>query len=344
MVTAAGESTSDVYNKARGPLLQAYEDPVNFNWDQLDSWNDEIKARNIEGVFFDKNMFLDNFTEARLIREEMEIADEKAYRRLYSKWGDLTEQYRIDLTEHNMPDDWSLPTMPPPPSLDRILAHREMRNGNEYYVENMIGDKTYCEVKTEAYLGPTAVRSYLSSDKKVSVTEHSMKYRKKDFERFGGVLHVACKPVHTRIVKDDGRKPRRPPTTVQILFEGKPMWVVYSDMKNMMGDEADQLIREYYYQRKLECPWDVKPKRRLKVIEDDEDTELEAENGGSPRRAEKRVPSVNTNKQMDLVMAQLQHLNQQMLEIQKMNQMFMMKFMQPQGPVVKQENLEDGEL
>ena len=145
-------------------------------------------------------------------------------------------------------------------------------------------------------------------------------------------------------MKDDGRKPRRPPTTVQILFDGKPTWVVYSDMKNMMGDEADQRIRDYYYGRKLECPWDVKPKRRLKVIEDDEDTELEAENGGSTRRAEKRVPSVNTNKQMDLVMAQLQYLNHQMLEMQKMNQAFMMKFMQPQALVVKQENLEDEEF
>ena len=327
---------SDVFKKAQGPLFQASLDPFAFDWEQLEKWNDELKDRNIEGVFFDKTKFMDTFTEARLLDDQMQKADENAYRALYVKWGELSERYKMDLNEHNFPVDWSLPEQRRPPLL--ILAHREMRNGNEYYVEQMSGDKTYCEIKTEAQLGPSAVRTYLSSDMKVSVTERSMKYRKKDFERFGGVLHVACKPVHTRIVKDDGRKPRRPPTTVQILFDSKPTWVVYSDMKNMMGDEADQRIRDYYRDRNLECPWDIKPKRRLKVIEDDEDTELEAADRRSPRQATKAVSSVNSTKQMDFVMAQLQALTLQMEQMQKLNMQLMEGVLKSQGPVIKQEN------
>ena len=356
------EFLHDMYNKAQGPLGQAYNDPFEFDWEQLDKWNDEIKDRNIERGFFDKALFQDTFTEAWNLREEMRNADETAYKTLYDQWRELTERYTIRLSENDYPD-WTLPEptfqqqqavnqqqavdqqqsmnqqQPPPPAdAPKILAHREMRNGNEYYVEKMMGNLPYCEIETEARLGPSAVRAYLSSDKKVSVTDHSMKYRKKDYERFGGVLHVACKPVHTRIVKNDGRKPRRPPTTVQILFDDKPTWVVYSDMKNMMGDEADGLIRGYYRRRNLECPWDIKPKRRLKVIEDDEDTEPEAADRRSPQQATKAVPSVNATKQMDLVMAQLQTLTLQMNEMQKLNMQLMQGMLRSQGPVIKQEN------
>ena len=352
------------YMEAQEPLRQLSIDPyIAEPWHELEKLNEKIKERNLQEKFPTENGYIDIesfqncFVEHSTIKEKMQSADETAYKGLYKEWEQMNIAYMEFLRDNDYPNDWTLAPppsfqeqqslnqqqLPPPADGPKILAHREMRNGSEYYVERMIGNLPYCEVKTEAQLGPSAVRAYLSSDVKVSVTDHSMKYRKKDYEQFGGVVHVACKPVHTRIVKDDGRKPRRPPTTVQILFDGKPRWVVYSDMKNMMGNEADQLIRGYYGQRNLECPWDIKPKRRLKVIEDDEDTEPEAENGGLPRRAEEAVPSVNTNKQMDFVMARLQQLTQQMQTMQQMNSQLVTALMQSQRPVIKQETQEGQE-
>jgi len=101
------------------------------------------------------------------------------------------------------------------------------------------------------------------------VGEGNRKYRKKDFNSYEGVVHVACKPPLTRtIVKNKDCKPRRPLTDILAVIDGKNTWITYSDLTAICGkDDALVDIEEYYDDRELEYPWDVPPKRTLKVIE-----------------------------------------------------------------------------
>ena len=172
------------YKEAEGPLRKLVDNPyLEDPWLEVEKLNDIIRDRNRqanrppEEGCIDREFLQGSFLEAAILRENMRNANDAEYKRLLNDWNTFEKNY-IGQLQDNDYLNWTLPPPPPPPNALTILAHREMRNGNEYYVEKMIGDKTHCEVKTEAQLGPSAVRTYLSSDKKVSVIEHSMKYRK----------------------------------------------------------------------------------------------------------------------------------------------------------------------
>ena len=97
------------------------------------------------------------------------------------------------------------------------------------------------------------------------------KYRKSDLFLYGGIIHVGCKAVKTQMVPKDGRKPRRPLTDILAKFDGKPTPMVYSDLVAIIGAaDASEDVAMYYGERKLKCPWNEPPERRLKVVESDE--------------------------------------------------------------------------
>ena len=137
-----------------------------------------------------------------------------------------------------------------------------------FYVEVQNKDKcnglATCEVWDTDQLGVKAKKAYLNWDKKVMIGENARKYRRKDAEDFGHIVHIGCKPVHTRTEPKEGRKPRRPMTDIYILYKGEPTWITFSDYVGAVGKgDADADRQDYYEMRGVEDPADISPKNKI---------------------------------------------------------------------------------
>ncbi|MCJ1355981.1 MAG: hypothetical protein MMC33_005975 [Icmadophila ericetorum] len=92
---------------------------------------------------------------------------------------------------------------------EKIIGVRELRdNMYRFYVEVQNKDKcnglATCEVWDTDQLGVKAKKAYLNWDKKGMIGENARKYRRKDAEDFGNIVHIGCKPVHTRTEPKEG--------------------------------------------------------------------------------------------------------------------------------------------
>ena len=186
---------------------------------------------------------------------------------------------------------------------EQILECRKFWEDNQFYVETEVNGLPYCNIQTANELEGQASKAYLENfDKKVMVEEGNQKYHKKNFNSYEGVVHVACKPPLIRmIVKNKDCKPRHPLIDILAVIDGKNTWITYSDLTAICEkDDALVNIEEYYDDRELKYPWDVPPKRTLKVIERKksdgaEDSSSVNENTTSKASAGSSWNSVNEN-------------------------------------------------
>lgn len=150
-----------------------------------------------------------------------------------------------------------------------ILGCRKVLGGYRYYVECLVEGKPTCVVQTAGEIGRRTSDAYLNWDQCVTVGEDARKYRRKDAEKVEKIIHVACKPAYTRTLpKDPSRKPRRPLTDVYVLFDGKKVWMTFSDLVCMQGrTDANYDMEQYYNRRGMQYPWDVPAKRIISVQE-----------------------------------------------------------------------------
>ena len=154
-----------------------------------------------------------------------------------------------------------------------ILGYRELSEGKfKFYVQTTVNSLPYCETRSANEVGVAVAKAYTEWDQKRVVGENARKYRKRDFKDLGGLLHIACKPVHTRIMPKNGRKPRRPPADIFAYFRNEVTTMTFSDWRGMLGqEEADYQAYTYYEERGLTPPWEIAPKRILKEVLEEED-------------------------------------------------------------------------
>lgn len=283
----------NIYNEAEPHLAKLKEDPNGTEAKgELEKLNSRIEQRNSDDkveisetdrvkALIDIAAFFNIFKKAKPYSERLDKdpTDAGANRRIKI----FDDSLRKLNQKHGYPDTWILnkagrsatkDAKKVQPGMTRrgeqILGCRKFWGGNRFYVETEVNGLPYCDIRTADELGGQASKAYLENfDEKVMVGEGNRKYRKKDFDSYEGVVHVACKPPLTRtIVKNKDRKPRRPLTDILAVIDGKNTWITYSDLTAICGkDDALVDIEEYYDDRELEYPWDVPPKRTLEVIE-----------------------------------------------------------------------------
>ena len=249
-------------------------------------------------AIIDVPTFVEKFRTAKPFYDSL-VKDptDAAARRVFNKINESLKDFN---QEHGYPETWVMhvpqetetsadqKTKKVQPGLTRkgepILACRKVLGGHRFYVETEANGLPFCEVRTSEEVGLLAAKAYLEHDKKVDVGEGARKYRRKDAELYERIVHVACKPVHTRTEpKDKSRQPRRPLTDVYAIIDGEARWITSSDLTAMCGKvDAWADIEEYYDVRKEEYPWEVPPKRILKVVEQQEAGE--APSSGAPTR------------------------------------------------------------
>ena len=304
-VVTRAEFLKKIYDDAEPHVKSLMEDPKDTEAkEKLAQLNRSIEERNQQDEsevpegdrvlsLIDVSFFVDQFSKARqsINKLEKHPADAAAKQKLDRINKSLKEFNK----EHGYPENWTLDepqgtgtstgqqAKTVQPGLTRkgetILAYRDMRGGQRFYVQTKAKNaKPFCKVQTSEEVGFSAAKAYLKYDEKVEVGADARKYRRKDAEKYGGIVHVACKPVHTRIEpRDKNRKPRRPPTDVCATISGQNIWITSSDLAAMLGrTDAWADIEEYYDDRSEEYPWEVPPKRVLtdKVQSgDDEDAE-----------------------------------------------------------------------
>ena len=97
-----------------------------------------------------------------------------------------------------------------------------MLGGHQYYIEMVVNDVSTCKVQTKEEIRLSVSEAYLKWDQKVIVGENACKYCRKDLASYEGIIHVACKPVHTRtLLKDKNCKPHCSLTNIMALLNGE---------------------------------------------------------------------------------------------------------------------------
>ncbi|KAL9132045.1 MAG: hypothetical protein Q9217_000173 [Psora testacea] len=344
-----------IYDQA-GPHLNSLMENLDGTEakNELAKLNDSIEKRNANDssavpesdrtkAFIDVPTFVGKFQSAKPFRDRLEKnpADAAASQ----EFNKINESLKAFNQEHGYPPTWIMNKPGPAQEtgtsatnnakswqpgltrkLEKILGCREILGGHRYYVETVVNGLATCEVRTADEIGVSASNAYLKWDEKVIVGENARKYRKKDFESYGGIVHVACKPVHTRTLpKDKDRKPRRPLTDVFALVKGAKTWITYSDLTNMCGKgDAEADTEGYYDERGLTYPWDVPPKRVIKVIEQGRDDTVDSDPASGDSAGQFNTPSEDSGTQssMDQEIAQLKEQNanfaKQMAEMMEM--------------------------
>lgn len=294
-----------VYAQAGSELLRLLDNP---NKDNPNGENPELANLDLqiiarekdEGIIgkdlhFNLDKFTDSYRQFREFREKSKTDPTDAKNGMnqiidtlikLNKDSGYPEDMGVPLrptTEIEGPDPSSsgkVTTVEPTPGYtcrgEKIHACRSIRgNIYKYYVFVKRGEnEDFCVVMTAEEIGLDAAEAYHNhTELVVDVNGGNTRtvYRRRDKAKFGGVLHVACKGHDRKIIplEETSKKPPRPPTDVEIMYDIAKAWVTFSQLVTLCGrNDALSYITAYYVRFKETPPWEKQPRLILKVIED----------------------------------------------------------------------------